>query len=178
MAEGFRKARCWAMSACHVTLIDPAFAVAQAPVHPRLLFQFPPWFIYNDTRLNNHWVASGVSYDLVPSKRNLVVSVWNARKRSCCKRCSVHVRTNLTNTDSLKWNHHCYWMNQKLTVVSSSHWWLSTAISSAVIIWLKAYKKTKKQSWCDNSILNVQFFELDWTKRFKSAKWFVISTST
>lgn len=71
MAEGFREAWFRAMSACRVTLIDEAFAVAQAPVYPRVPFQFAPWFIYRDTPLNNHWGDSGLACGLcavVPCK--------------------------------------------------------------------------------------------------------------
>lgn len=41
MAEGFRKAWCWALSACHLTLIDTGLAVVQALVHPGSCFSLP-----------------------------------------------------------------------------------------------------------------------------------------
>lgn len=77
MAEGFGKARYWAVSACHVTLIDTALVVAQAPIRPGLRFQFAPWFIYRDTRLNNHWGSSGLSCGLcnVALSKSRVVSL-------------------------------------------------------------------------------------------------------
>lgn len=95
-AEGFRKGQCWAVSACHVTLIDIAVAVAQEPVCPGLPFQIAAWFIYRDNQLNNQQGVSGLScgfWAVVPSKRQRLVSLQNTRKRrSGCKK--RHVRTN------------------------------------------------------------------------------------
>ena len=95
------KARRWAVSACHVTLIDTALLRwHRHPFVRRLLFQFVLWFIYRDTRLNNHWSGSGLSCGLcsvVPSKK-LGCLHWRRPGKgdgSCCERCSVHVPTHL-----------------------------------------------------------------------------------
>lgn len=97
------KARCRAVSAWHVTLIDTALAVAQPPVRPGLLFQFAPWFIYRDTGLNNHWGGSGLfvvsvlPFSVLPCPLKGMAGFnleYQEKESSCCKRCSVHVRTN------------------------------------------------------------------------------------
>lgn len=91
------KSQCRAVSACHVTLIDTALAVAQPPVHPGLSFQFAPWFIYRDTGLNNHWGGSGLFVvSVLPCSLKGMAGFnleYQEKESSCCKRCSVHVRT-------------------------------------------------------------------------------------
>ena len=123
-AEGFRKGQCWAVSACHVTLIDTAFAAAQEPFCPGLPFQIAAWFIYRDNRLNNQRGVSGLSCGFwadVPSKRQRLVSLQNTRKkRSSCK--TWRVRTN-SSTGWTILNHQtegarlCYKNRMGLTII-------------------------------------------------------------
>lgn len=56
MAEGFRMTQCWAMSACHVTLIDMALEVAQAPVPPRAPVSVFPMIYLHSTEQSLWWL--------------------------------------------------------------------------------------------------------------------------